>query len=121
MKSNMNCHKFQEVLPYIIESGGSEEEEGHLQTCPHCAELVQDLKYIATQAKLLLPLHDPSPRVWTGIQQALHSQGLIPEGRTSLRGQIMTFPAPAKSWTPLGWIMAATAVLAFSFLLINYR
>jgi len=117
----MNCQKFQEVLPYIIESGGNEEEEGHLRTCPHCAELVQDLKYIATQAKLLLPLHEPSPRVWTGIEQALHHQGLIQEGRSSLRGHIVTFPGQAKSWTPFGWTMAALVLMGFSLLLINYR
>jgi hypothetical protein len=119
----MNCQKFQEVLPYIIESGGNEEEEAHLRTCPHCAELVQDLKYIATQAKLLLPMHDPSPRVWAGIEQSLHSQGLLSEGRTSLRGQIMTttLPAQTRSWTPLGWALAAIALMGFSLLLINYR
>jgi hypothetical protein len=117
----MNCQKFQEVLPYIIESGGSEEEEGHLHTCPHCAELVQDLKYIATQAKLLLPLHEPSPRVWTGIEQALHHQGLIQEGRSSLRGHIVTFPGQVKSWTPFGWAMAALVLMGFSLLLVNYH
>jgi hypothetical protein len=118
----MNCQKFQEVLPYIIESGGSEEEEGHLRTCPHCAELVQDLKYIATQAKLLLPMHDPSPRVWAGIEQSLHRQGLISEGRPSLMGQITTtHSAQTKSWTPLGWALAAIALMGFSLLLINYR
>jgi hypothetical protein len=117
----MNCQKFQEVLPYIIETGGNEEEEGHLQTCPHCAELVQDLTYIAAQAKLLLPMHDPSPRVWTGIEQALHREGMIPEGRTSLRGHIMSFPSQAKSWTPMGWALAAVFLMAFSLLVINYR
>jgi hypothetical protein len=118
----MNCQRFQEVLPYIIESGGSEEEEGHLHTCPHCAELVQDLKYIATQAKLLLPMHDPSPRVWAGIEQSLHRQGLISEGRPSLTGQITTTnSAQTKSWTPLGWALAAIALMGFSLLLINYR
>ena len=118
----MNCQRFQEILPYIIESGGNEEEEVHLRTCPHCAELVQDLKYIATQAKLLLPMHDPSPRVWSGIEQSLHRQGLISEGRTSLTGQMMTtLPAQARSWTPLGWALAAIALMGFSLLLINYR
>jgi hypothetical protein len=118
----MNCQRFQEVLPYIIESGGNEEEEGHLRTCPHCAELVQDLKYIATQAKLLLPMHDPSPRVWAGIEQSLHRQGLTSEGRPSLMGQITTTQsAQNKSWTPLGWALAAIALMGFSLLLINYR
>ena len=118
---NMNCHQFQEVLPYIIESGGNDEEENHLRTCPACAELVQDLKYIATQAKLLLPMHDPSPRVWTGIEESLYRQGLIQEGRTSLMGQTTIFPPQSKSWTPVGWLLAAAALTIFSVLLVNYR
>ena len=28
-------------------------------------------EYIAQQAKLLLPLHDPSPNVWSNIQTAI--------------------------------------------------
>jgi hypothetical protein len=82
---------------------------------------VQDLKYIATQAKLLLPMHDPSPRVWNGIHQSLYQQGLLPEDRSSLRGHIMTFPPPARSSTPAGWILATAALAAFSLLLVNYR
>src|SRR5260370_29859581 len=121
MKDKMNCQRFQEVLPYIIESGGSAEEEEHLRTCPACAGLVEDLRYIATQAKLLLPMHDPSPRVWTGIEQALHHQGLPQEGRMSLMGHITVLPAQTKSWTPVGWVMAAVALMAFSLLMINYR
>ncbi len=120
-EEDMNCQQFHEVLPFIIENGGNGEEEGHLRTCPACAELVQDLKYIATQAKLLLPMHDPSPRVWTGIEQSLHHQGLIQEGRTSLLGHITTIPMPAKSWTPLGWAMTVAAMVLFAAVLINYR
>lgn len=117
----MNCQQFQEVLPYIIESGGNEEEEGHLRTCPACAELVQDLEYIAQQAKLILPMHDPSPRVWAGIQDSLHRRGLIREGRMSLLGHVTTVPAQARNWTPFGWAMALAAMAVFAALLINYR
>ncbi|HEY6305844.1 MAG TPA: hypothetical protein VI488_05205 [Candidatus Angelobacter sp.] len=117
----MNCQQFQEVLPYIIESGGNADEEGHLRTCPACAELVEDLQYIAQQAKLMLPMHDPSPRVWAGIEDSLHRQGLIQEGRTSLLGHITILPTQVRSWTPLGAAMALFALAAFSWLLINYR
>jgi hypothetical protein len=69
----MNCAEFQKVLPYIIESGGNLDEEEHLRTCPVCSDLVADLKYIADQAKLLVPMEDPSPRVWDGIRGALEN------------------------------------------------
>ena len=119
----MNCQQFQEVLPYIIESGGGAENEEHLQTCPSCAALVQDLRYIAEQAKLLLPMHDPNPRVWNNIEQSLQREGLL-EGRMSLPGHLTknsTAQAQTKSWTPLGWALALTATILFAVVLINYK
>ena len=118
----MNCEQFQEALPYIIERGGNAEEEGHLRSCAACAELVQDLKYIAQQARLLLPMYDPSPRVWTGIEHALHQEGALREGRMSRPGHLMTYlPTQAKSWTPVGWAMALATLAVFTVALVNYR
>jgi hypothetical protein len=123
IKTTMNCQQFQEVLPYIIESGGSAEQEEHLRSCPACAELVRDLRYIAEQAKLLLPMHDPNPRVWNNIEQSLHQEGLLAEGRMSPRGQITNYPTATetKSWTPVGWVMALAAMIVFAAVLINYK
>ena len=73
----MTCAEFQKVLPYIIESGGNHEEEQHLQSCKICSDLVQDLRYIAEQAKLLVPMEDPSPKVWDGIQRSLEDEGIV--------------------------------------------
>jgi hypothetical protein len=120
MKTDMNCQQFQEVLPYIIENGGDGQEEEHLRTCAACAELVQDLQYIAQQAKLLLPMHDPSPRVWTGIEQSLQRQDLAAEGRMSPWGQTTTL-SQIKSWTTIGWLMAFAGVVLFAVLLANYK
>jgi hypothetical protein len=80
-REEMNCAEFQKVLPYIIESGGNPEEEGHLGECAVCTDLVRDLKYIAEQAKLLLPMHDPSPQVWDNIQGSLEREGLVKPAR----------------------------------------
>jgi hypothetical protein len=118
----MNCQQFQEVLPYIIESGGNEAEEEHLRTCKACAELVRDLRYIAEQAKLLLPMREPSPQVWTNIEQSLHREGMLTEGRLSPRGHIKNYStAQTKSWTPLGWIMALAGTILFANAIINYQ
>ena len=120
----MNCQQFQETLPYIIESGGGGEDESHLQECESCASLVQDLRYIAEQAKLLLPMHDPNPRVWNNIEQSLQREGLLPEGRMPRLGHIQknsTSQAQAKSWTPLGGALALTAVIVFAVVLTNYK
>src|SRR5215469_4692675 len=116
MKS-MNCEQFQEVLPHIIEAGGNAEQEAHLNSCRACSELVRDLKYIAEQAKLLLPMRDPNPRVWDNIQESLQREGLVREGRMSRLGHLNT-PATTqkKNWTQPGTALAATAVLALAVL-----
>lgn len=119
----MNCQQFQETLPFIIESGGGGDDESHLQECESCASLVRDLRYIAEQAKLLLPMHDPNPRVWNNIEQSLQREGLL-EGRMPRLGHIQknsTSQTQAKSWTPLGWAIALTAVMIFAVVLTNYK
>ncbi len=80
----MTCVEFQKVLPYIIDGGGSEEEQQHLATCPVCSDLVADLRYIAECAKLLVPMEDPNPRVWDSIQRSLERDGMMKPDRRNL-------------------------------------
>jgi len=79
----MTCAEFQDKLPELFESGNDLSKEQHLETCETCAALVRDLEYIAQQAKLLLPLHDPSPAVWENIQSAIHNDGNHSAGKTN--------------------------------------
>jgi ubiquitin len=74
-KQTVSCADFQDQLPDLFESGADLRQQEHLQTCAQCAALVRDLEYIAQQAKLLLPIHDPSPAVWDNIQTTLATQG----------------------------------------------
>jgi hypothetical protein len=71
LDKTMTCSEFQEALPELFESHADLSGHEHLRTCENCAALVRDLEYIASQARLLLPIHDPSPAVWDNIQQAL--------------------------------------------------
>ena len=73
----MTCAEFQKALPYIIDGGGSEEEQDHLKSCAVCSDLVADLRYIAECAKLLVPMENPSPRVWEQIEESLNKEGFI--------------------------------------------
>jgi hypothetical protein len=73
----MDCAEFQRRLPEFMESGGTPEEARHLQSCAVCSDLLQDLRYIAEAAKLLVPMEDPSPKVWEGIQSSLRREGLL--------------------------------------------
>jgi hypothetical protein len=87
----MKCAEFQKSLAFIIETGGNKEEEEHLRSCDVCSDLVQDLRYIADAAKMLVPMEDPSPKVWDGIQKSLERDGLIrPNGP---RGRLLSFKA----------------------------
>ncbi len=70
-KPVQTCEEFQAQLPEMFESGEEFHGLDHLQTCENCAALVRDLEYIAQQAKLLLPLRDPSPVVWENIQHKI--------------------------------------------------
>lgn len=115
----MNCEEFQRVLPYIIEGGGKAEEEAHLKSCPACSDLVQDLKYIAEQAKLLAPLEEPGPWVWAGIRSSLEREGLVrPAAGTERFGPLMVLPA---RWGTAGRLAAFAALLLIAVALIFYR
>jgi hypothetical protein len=109
----MNCAEFQKLLPYIIESGGNPDEETHLQECAVCSDLVQDLRYIAEQAKLLLPMRDPSPKVWDGIQENLEREGMIKPARA--RGRLLGFP----SWSSLSMFLLLFCVTVVGFGLLR--
>jgi hypothetical protein len=114
----MNCEEFQKALPYIVDGGGTAEQEAHLKTCAVCSDLVQDLRYIAEQAKLLVPMQDPNPRVWAGIQTSLEKEGLV---RPPAAGRFHPAVIPGGAghwgnWTRWGAV-AAIVVVAFALVL----
>ena len=110
----MTCKEFQSELPYIIDTGGDAEHEEHLKSCAVCADLVADLRYIAEQAKLLVPMEDPNPRVWDGIQRSLEREGLVksaPARRSLLESQ-------RAGW---GWFTTMGALFLIAVGLLMYR
>lgn len=118
----MNCAEFQKVLPYIIETGGNTEEEAHLKSCAVCSDLVQDVRYIAQAAKLLVPMQDPSPRVWTGIRSALEREGLVrpPAGTVRFRPQAAAVLSQRR-WATGGSMLALATLLLFAIGIIWFR
>ena len=121
-EGTMSCAEFQKELPYMFEAGG-EVRHAHLTTCDDCSSLVQDLRYIADQAKLLLPMHDPSPRVWNNIQTSLSKDGLIaPERnneRNDERGHTVAAQKKNNQYARLGWAAAVAAALLIAFTLFQ--
>ncbi len=117
----MNCAEFQKQLPYIIDGGGNAEQEAHLKTCAVCSDLVQDLRYIAEQAKLLVPMHDPSPKVWSGIQSSLEREGLV-RPTTAGRFRPSVIQGGGAGWHHWGRWGAVAAVIALIVVgLFSYR
>ncbi len=112
----MNCAEFQEVLPEVIEGGRTAEQESHLKACPMCSGLVADLDLIASEARQLQEIAEPSPRVWNSIEIALRQEGIIrdPQLRPSL-----TQPR-LRSWS-LAWLAPVAAVLLVGFSIAVYQ
>jgi hypothetical protein len=111
----MTCAEFQKVLPYIIETGGNAEEEQHLRECRVCSDLVADLRYIAEQAKLLVPMEEPSPRVWDGIRGSLEREGLVKPARA--RGRLLG----PQSWGAIPWVAAVALLILIAFAAFVYQ
>jgi len=117
----MNCAEFQRLLPNIIESGGNAEEEAHLRSCAVCSDLVQDLRYIAEAGKLLLPMQDPSPRVWNGIRGALEREGLVRPPAGTVRFRPPAAVLSPRRWATGGTLLAFAAMLLFAISIIWFR
>jgi hypothetical protein len=113
----MTCAEFQKALPYIIETGGNAEQEEHLRSCAKCSDLVADLKYIAECAKLLVPMVDPSPRVWDEINKSLEQEGLV--RKATPRGRLLE-ATTASRWGPR-WLIPVAAILLAGVALFVYR
>jgi hypothetical protein len=82
----MTCRDFQNGLPEFMEGNQSKEACQHLEECSQCSDLVEDLRYIADAAKLLLPMHEPSPTVWEGIERSIHKTPKLRTARGPARG-----------------------------------
>jgi hypothetical protein len=120
-KPATNCAEFHEQLPYLMDSGHDVEQEAHLRTCENCRALVTDLRYIADQAKLLLPMHDPSPRVWNNIQNTLEKEGLAKEGRLRGPAHIVGFPNRSNNVKIMAWAASIAAAIVLVVGLVQMR
>ena len=102
----MTCVELQASLAENESASGSE-QRAHLKNCPECSALVADLLVIACAAGELRAAHEPSPRVWNGIEAALRREGLIRAQRT--KGSLL--PAFSASWGWTRWMLPVAAAL----------
>jgi hypothetical protein len=114
----MTCVEFQDILADLMDGQTDASHEAHLQSCSNCAELVSDLRAIASGAKLLCADSEPSPRVWANIQRTLEEEGIIRPAQQP--GGVLL---PAHRWRP-AWLVTAAAVVVLAlgaFLYMNHR
>ena len=104
----MNCVEFERGLPDFADGSPTPEQQVHLNSCPACSGLLQELSTIASQAKLLAAVDDPSPAVWDALEARLRSEGLI---RRSEPNYLPFRPSLWQRWRA-SWLVPVAAVLA---------
>jgi hypothetical protein len=105
----MNCVQFERVLPDYLEGGHTPEQQAHLNSCPACSGLLADLNLIASQARLLQAIDEPSPRVWNALESQLRREGLI-RGPEPTRPRLADF---LLRWRA-AWLVPVAAVLVIA-------
>ncbi len=112
----MNCVEFHETLPDVTDNSRTAEQEIHLTSCPACSNLMADLALIASEARQLQSVAEPSSRVWNSIEIALRQEGLI---RDSRPGPSLV-PSVPRRWN-MGWLAPVAAVLLVGFGILVYQ
>lgn len=102
----MTCVELQASLAEN-ENASSSAQRAHLKNCPDCSALVAELLVIACAAAELRAAHEPSPRVWNGIEAALRREGLI----RPQRAKASLLPAFSGSWGWTRWMLPVAAAL----------
>jgi hypothetical protein len=106
--TNMHCERFEEMLAEQTDGPLPLEATVHLDACPRCRLLQEDLQAIAAVAhEWGGDLPAPPPRVWTAIETRLQAEGLIALPR---------LPAAAPAWFSGWWNLVSRLELAGAYL-----
>jgi hypothetical protein len=70
----LSCNQFQTLLPDLISSGKNIATHPHIEQCPICGALLDDLESISEAAHLLFPVAEPSEVVWVQIESAIEEE-----------------------------------------------
>ena len=116
----MNCVEFERGLPECVEGSPTAEQQAHLNSCPACSGLLLDLNTIASQAKLLSGVNDPSPAVWNLLEARLRSEGLIRRSEPTYLPVKELRPSIWQRWRA-SWLVPVAAALAIVAVAKLYR
>jgi hypothetical protein len=70
----LTCYQFQTLLPELISPGTNLAAHPHIEQCPICGALLDDLESISEAARLLFPIAEPSEGVWEQIESAIEEE-----------------------------------------------
>ncbi len=126
----MKCSDVDRILPEIIDGSASHgtgfasdqdlEFQSHLRACPHCSELVSDLKLIASEAHHLSDSEEPSPVVWLRIAAELRAEGLIRDPELATMRPILV-PAQRPRWNAFWLAPITVAILAAGSYFLTHK
>jgi hypothetical protein len=130
----MKCSDVDRILPEIIDGSASHgashetrftsdqdlEFQSHLRACPHCSELVSDLKLISSEAHHLSDSEEPSPAVWLRIAAELRAEGLIRDPELAAMRPILV-PAPRPRWNAFWLAPITVAILAAGSYFLTHK
>ena len=116
----MHCQHLEEMLaqdgPLPLDAAG------HLETCPRCRLLQEDLQSIGIAAREWGREEPaPPPRIWASIQVQLQAEGLIAQPSPHGRGSALSLggqPAANRGWFAGWWNSAPRLELAGAYLLL---
>ena len=120
-----SCKEFQQALPDLMEGTAVSSQntvpgaalKSHLESCPACSSLLQDLQAIVREAGTLAASEEPNARVWIGIHNSLEAEGLI--RKQAPRRSRLTDLFAIPRWRPVLMPLATAAALAVAF--FGYR
>jgi len=115
----MRCSDVERLLSDFVEGVGYPEFQAHLKACPHCAQLVADLKWIASESRHLAESDEPPARVWVNIANQLRSEGIIREPATA-PAHIFVLERPRRS-TAWWLVPVAAAIIAAGAYQLTHR
>jgi hypothetical protein len=71
---SLTCYQFQTRLPELIGSEKDLAAHSHLDQCPICGALLEDLESISEAARLLFPIAEPPDDLWKQIESAIEEE-----------------------------------------------
>lgn len=106
------CRQFDLDLPAYLEGEARPELLRHAEACPFCSVILADLEQVRQQARVL-PLEEPSARLWANVRSTLAAEGVIREQPSRSAGWLAglawgRFAAPVGA---LASLMIVSAVL----------